>query len=167
LAGRALRFPLRRALVERGVRLATLTHAAGLSSSGDPELDAMLPLPERYELPAATASAALETRAAGGRVIACGTSVVRALEGCAAAHGGALVAERAVTDLVIRAPHRLCVVDGLVSGVHAPDSSHFALLSAFLSPALLARYTNLVRVGGYRGHEFGDSTLILPGQNIF
>ena len=75
------------ALRARGVRWAALTHAAGLSATGDPAIDAALPLPERYEIPAPTVAAIEEAHRSGGRVIAVGTTVVRALEGAAAAHG--------------------------------------------------------------------------------
>ena len=78
----------------QGVRWASLTHAAGLSATGDPALDAALPLPERYDIPAATVRAVAATRARGGRVVAVGTTVVRALEGAAAAGGGTLRAGR-------------------------------------------------------------------------
>ena len=71
------------ALRRKGVRWASLTHAAGLSATGDPAIDAALPLAERYEIPAATVRAVTETRARGGRVVAVGTTVVRALEGAA------------------------------------------------------------------------------------
>jgi S-adenosylmethionine:tRNA ribosyltransferase-isomerase len=85
-AGRPLSWRLLLDLTRRGVRIASLTHAAGLSSTGDPALDALLPLPERFEIPEATVTAVREAKARGGRVIAVGTTVTRALEGCAAAH---------------------------------------------------------------------------------
>jgi S-adenosylmethionine:tRNA ribosyltransferase-isomerase len=160
-AGRPLRPSRLSALARHGVRIVWLTHAAGLSSTGDPALDAALPLPERYDIPASTATAIGETRAAGNRVIAVGTSVVRALEGSAREHDGAPAAGAGETDLVITRRHRPRVIGGLLSGIHAPDSSHFALLGAFLSPPLEAIYVAHVAAAGYRGHEFGDSTLIL------
>src|SRR6185503_15959730 len=73
-AGRPLTASVLRALEESGVRLAALTHAAGISSTGDAALDALLPLPERYEIPAATVAAIARARAGGGRVIAIGTT---------------------------------------------------------------------------------------------
>src|SRR5262249_25475051 len=73
-AGRPLRVALIAQVARRGVAIASLTHAAGLSSTGDPDLDAALPLPERYEIPASTAEAVRASRAAGGRVIAVGTT---------------------------------------------------------------------------------------------
>ncbi len=160
-AGRPLTWGLLLALLRQGVALASLTHAAGLSSTGDPALDALLPLPERFEIPEETAQAILATKAAGGRVIAVGTTVTRALEGCAAQHDGAVVAGPGVTDLVLRAGSRLRVVDGIFSGMHEPEASHFRLLEAFAPHDVLARAHAHAEAVGYLGHEFGDSSLIL------
>lgn len=161
-AGRPLTWAILGALRRRGVRLAQLTHAAGLSSTGDAALDAALPLPERYDIPTATVAAIAEARAAGGRVIAVGTTVVRALEGCAAAHGS-LVAGAGETDLVIGAGFAPRLVDALLSGMHAPGESHWHILSAFAGGDLLRRATALATRLGFRCHELGDATLILPG----
>ncbi len=163
-AGRPLSIERLVRLERRGVRIVRLTHAAGLSATGDPALDRALPLPERYEIPAPTADAVAEARRAGARVVAVGTSVVRALEGSASANDGRVVAGADATGLVIRRGHGLRAVDGLLSGIHARDSSHFALLEAFLPGGLAAAYADRVSRGGYREHEFGDSTLIL-GKN--
>jgi len=149
------------ALKGRGVRIACLTHAAGLSATGDPALDRALPLPERYALPEPTTAAVAETRARGGRVVAVGTTVVRALEGNAAAHGGALVAGEHATDLRIDRAHVLRVVDALLTNVHAPGESHHDLMRAFAAPTLLDRAHALALARGYLSHELGDATLIL------
>jgi S-adenosylmethionine:tRNA ribosyltransferase-isomerase len=162
-AGRPLSWEILLALRRRGVRWAALTHAAGLSATGDLAIDAALPLPERYELPAATAAAVDETRAGGGRVLAVGTTVVRALEGAAVAGGGTLRASAGVTDLRIGPAHRLRVVDGILTGVHAPEESHFDLLGAFAGPQLLRRAWARAHAGGFRPHELGDAMLVLPG----
>jgi S-adenosylmethionine:tRNA ribosyltransferase-isomerase len=160
-AGRPLRLQLLARLRARGVRIAWLTHAAGLSSTGDPGLDAALPLPERYDIPAATVSAIAETRRRGGRVVAVGTTVVRALEGSAHSRAGELLPGEGMTGLKIGRGFTPRVVSGLLSGVHARDSSHFELLAAFLPPPLDLLYAVHVAARGYRGHEFGDSTLVL------
>ncbi len=160
-AGRPLTWGLLLSLLRRGMNLASLTHAAGLSSTGDPTLDALLPLPERFEIPEETARAIRATKAAGGRVIAVGTTVTRALEGCALLHDGAVVAGPGVTDLVISAGFRPRVVDGIFSGMHEPEASHFRLLEAFAPHEMLARAHAHAEEAGYLGHEFGDSTLIL------
>jgi S-adenosylmethionine:tRNA ribosyltransferase-isomerase len=160
-AGRGLTVEVLGRMVARGVAIAALTHAAGLSSTGDPALDAVLPLPERFELPRAAVDSIAAARARGGRVVAVGTTVVRALEGCGELHGGCLVAGEGVTDLVITREYRPRFVDGLLSGIHAADSSHYALLGAFLPPPLDQLYLLHIAELGYRGHEFGDFTLVL------
>jgi S-adenosylmethionine:tRNA ribosyltransferase-isomerase len=160
-AGRPLTWEILEALRRRGIDVATVTHAAGLSATGDPALDAALPLPERYEVPAAAVAAVAAARRRGGRVLAVGTTVVRALE--AAAAGGTLRAGSGITDLRIGPDHALRVVDGLLTGMHAPAESHYALLGAFVDGATLARATEHARVQRYRCHEFGDVTLLAPG----
>lgn len=162
-AGRPLAWEVLLGLRRRGVGLAALTHAAGLSATGDPRVDERLPLPERYELPRATVDAILATKRTGGRVLAVGTTVVRALEGCAAAHGGALVPGLGVTDLVIDPRHRPRVVDGLITGLHDRSASHFSLLQAFAPPAVLETAYAHADDAGYLDHEFGDSNLIMRG----
>jgi S-adenosylmethionine:tRNA ribosyltransferase-isomerase len=158
-AGLPFDWSLLLALRRRGVGLAAITHGAGLSTTGDPALDAALRLRERLEVSAAAVARIAAARAAGGRVIAVGTSVVRALE--SAAPGGGLQAARGETDLVIGPGFRPRVVDGLLTGFHEPTASHFALLQAFASRAQLeAAYAHAERAG-YLGHELGDVNLIL------
>jgi S-adenosylmethionine:tRNA ribosyltransferase-isomerase len=161
-AGRPLEASLLAALVRRGVAVATLTHAAGLSSTGDAALDHALPLPERYDVPAATVAAIEAARARGGRALAVGTTVVRALEGCARAHGGRLVAGEGITDLRVGAGFGLAVAGGIFTGMHEPEASHFSLLEAFAPRAVLAEAHDHAERAGYLAHEFGDSMLILP-----
>jgi S-adenosylmethionine:tRNA ribosyltransferase-isomerase len=158
-AGVPLDWSLLSALRARGVGLAAITEGAGLSSTGDAALDATLPLPERFEVPAATVRAIVEARARGGRVIAVGTSVVRALE--SAASSGELRPTAGETDLILGPGYRPRAVDGLFTGLHEPTASHFALLQAFATRAQLdAAYAHAER-GGYLGHEFGDTNLIV------
>jgi S-adenosylmethionine:tRNA ribosyltransferase-isomerase len=157
-AGFLLDWALLDALRERGVGFATLTHAAGLSSTGDPALDARLPLAEPYHLGAATVQAIRRTRAAGGRIVALGTTVTRALEH--AASQGPLRAGEALADNRLGPHSRLHVVDAIVSGTHEPGSSHHALLQAFAPAATLARMDQALQHGGYRSHEYGDSVLL-------
>jgi S-adenosylmethionine:tRNA ribosyltransferase-isomerase len=160
-AGRPLAWGLLLDLVRRGVKIASLTHAAGLSSTGDPSLDAILPLPERFDIPEETVRAVREAHAGGHRVIAVGTTVARALEGCAAQHEGELVAGAGVTDLRLHRAHRLQIADGILTGMHDPTESHFDLLEAFAPPALLRAALAHAEESGYLCHEFGDSSLIL------
>ncbi len=160
-AGYALTWELLLALRRRGVRLAPLTHAAGLSSTGDAALDAALPRPERSDLPAATVEAIAAAKREGGRVVAVGTTVVRALEGRAAQGGGVLTPGEGVTDLLLGPGFVPRVVDGLLTGVHEPGSSHHALLQAFAPLPLLREAAALAEARGYLGHEFGDACLLL------
>ena len=161
-AGRPLSWEILLALRRKGVRWASLTHAAGLSATGDPAIDAALPLAERYEIPAATVRAVTETRARGGRVVAVGTTVVRALEGAALKEGG-LRPGPGETDLVITPAFRPRIVDGILSGAHAAHESHFSLLAAFAGPTLLAAAADHAERTGFLTHELGDSMLVLPG----
>lgn len=163
-AGRPLTWETFFALRRRGIGVASLTHAAGLSATGDPVLDAALPLPEPYDIPAATVAAIAGTRARGGRVIAIGTTVVRALES-AAALGGELASGAGLAALVITPDHRLRVVDGIVSGLHGPEESHFRLLGAFVARDTLDRALDRAAAAGLHGHELGDACLIAP--NLF
>jgi len=160
-AGRPLTISLLERLRQRGIRVAPLTHAAGLSSTGDAALDAALPLDERYDLPGPTVQAIADARVRGGRIVAVGTTVVRALEGCAEAHGGELVAGEGSTDLRIGPRSRLCVAGGLLTGIHERGTTHFDLMEAFAPPALLDRAMDHADRAGYLQHEFGDSVLVL------
>lgn len=160
-AGRPLTWSLLLRLRQRGVGVARVTHAAGLSSTGDAALDATLPWPERLDIPPETVEAAAMTRQSGGRVLAVGTSVVRALEG--AARGGELRSGEGVTDLVIGPGFEARVVDGIFTGLHEATASHFALLQAFAALPLLERAYAHAERAGYLGHEFGDSCLIVAG----
>lgn len=162
-AGRALAWSLLDALGARGVAVAAVTHAAGLSSTGDEALDARLPWPERSEVSRATADAVATCRARGGRVIAVGTSVVRALEDRAARapDPARLAPGTTVTELVLGEGHRPQVVDGVLTGMHEPGSSHLALLAAFVDRPLLHALLRFAARRGYLRHEFGDSALVI------
>ena len=144
-------------LVARGVLFAPITLHAGVSSL---ELGED-PYPERYRVPAATARIVNAVRANGGRVVAVGTTVVRALE-TSARRDGTVTAGDGYTDLVVTAERGLRAVDGLLTGWHEPESSHLQLLEAAAGRALLERSYRVARGQGYVWHEFGDSHLILP-----
>lgn len=154
-AGRPLSASVLLDVKRHGVEVATLTHAAGLSATGDPAIDAALPLPERYEIPPAT----VEAVERAGRVVAAGTTVVRALEGCHANHGK-LVPGGGVTDLIVDEHHRPRVVGAVISGIHSPEESHYRLLRAFAPEPLLARAVTHASAAGYHDHEFGDLMLL-------
>jgi S-adenosylmethionine:tRNA ribosyltransferase-isomerase len=161
-AGRPLSWEILLALRRKGVRWASLTHAAGLSATGDPAIDAALPLAERYDISAATVRAVSETHARGGRIVAVGTTVVRALEGAAMKEGG-LRAGAGETDLIISPTFRPQIIDGILSGAHAAHESHFSLLAAFAGATLLAAAAHHAERAGFLTHELGDSMLVLPG----
>ena len=157
-AGFILSWRLLAALAARGVRFATITHAAGLSSTGDPKLDALFPLDEAYRIPASTASAVNRTRAANGRIVAIGTTVVRALEHAASIDANVAAGEGLATQR-IGPSSRLRVVDAILSGTHESGTSHYELLRAFAADATLRRMDHELNLHGYRTHEFGDSIL--------
>ncbi len=159
-ASRPLTWSLLNVLREKKIVLARLTHAAGLSSTGDDQLDALLPLDERYDIPAETVTAIESAHARGGRVLAVGTTVVRALEG-SVAQRGALVAGVGITSLRIGPDFKPRVTDGVFTGMHEAGTSHARLMSAYAPNELLDRAWNDAASRGYLGHEFGDSTLIL------
>jgi S-adenosylmethionine:tRNA ribosyltransferase-isomerase len=158
-AGFVLDWHLLDRLRRRGVAFATLTHAAGLSSTGDAALDARLPFDEPYHLPAATVIAIDAARQRGDRLVALGTTVARALEHAATRPGGLRAGAGLATNRLGRST-RLALVDALVSGTHEPGSSHHELLRAFVAEPTLERIDLALEAGGYRTHEFGDSILI-------
>jgi len=158
-AGRGLTWEILLGLRRAGVGIARLTHAAGLSSTGDAALDAALPWPERYDIPAATTGAIAAARARGGRVVAVGTTVVRALE----ASGG--LPGPGVATLRLDARTRPRVVDGLLSGLHVPGESHFELLTAFAPAARLRAALAVAVAAGLSAHELGDACLVLDQRD--
>jgi S-adenosylmethionine:tRNA ribosyltransferase-isomerase len=145
------------ALVAGGIAIAPITLHAGVSSAepGEP------PAPELFGVPPATARLVNLTRAAGGRVIAVGTTVTRALESATDTDG--VVHEAAGwTNLVLGAGRPCRVVDGLITGWHDAGASHLLLLEAVAGPELVAAAYREAVEHGYLWHEFGDSALLLP-----
>jgi S-adenosylmethionine:tRNA ribosyltransferase-isomerase len=145
-------------LTMSGVAVAPLTLHTGVSSqeSGEP------PYPEWFEVPERTSALVNQTRSQGGRVIAVGTTVVRALETTADSQGRSHPGQ-SWTELVIGPDHHPRVVDGLITGWHDPESTHLGLLASFASSSALALSYETAIACGYLWHEFGDSHLILPG----
>lgn len=158
-AGFALDWKMLRDFEARGIEFATLTHAAGISSTGDPELDRRLPFDEPYRIPVATEEAIAAALCEGRRIVAIGTTVVRALEHSAATFGSVAAGE-SVANIRIGAETQLRVVDVLLSGTHEPGTSHYELLQAFADKSALRRADDALESAGYRTHEFGDSVLI-------
>ena len=155
-AGRPFSQELVTDLVGMGVAIAPLLLHTGVSSLEGVER----PYPERYRVPGATASAVNAVRAAGGRVVAAGTTVVRALATVTDEHG-VVHPGRGWTDVVVTPRTSLPSVGGLLTGWHEPESSHLQMLGAFAAPGALARAYRAALDLGYLWHEFGDSHLIL------
>jgi S-adenosylmethionine:tRNA ribosyltransferase-isomerase len=157
-AGFVLDWQMLGAMGDKGVDFATLTHAAGISSTGDPLLDARLPLPEPYVIPARTAQMIERARGRSGRIVAIGTTVVRALEH--AGRSGRVKAGPGVANQRIGPQSRLNVVDAIVSGTHDVASSHYQLLGALARADVLQQADDEMLARGYLTHEFGDFMFI-------
>jgi S-adenosylmethionine:tRNA ribosyltransferase-isomerase len=156
-AGRPFTAELLVRLMAHGVTLAPVVLHCGVSS---PELHEP-PAPERFEVPPDTARLVRSATTAGRRVVAVGTTVVRALES-AVGDDGRVRPARGWTDLVLGPRQPARVVTGLVTGLHPPEASHLLLLEAVAGPALVrVAYEAAVRER-YLWHEFGDSMLFLP-----
>lgn len=160
-AGRAFTWKLLLDLRRRGIGTAFLVLHAGLSSYLDEEFDAGHPASvEPYRLDQFAADRINAAKARGGRIVAVGTTVVRALETLAGPDGTVRAGEGR-TCLRITPSHRLLAVDGLLTGFHEPHASHLDMLSAFLAPERLERVYAAALGEGYLWHEFGDANLIL------
>lgn len=147
-------------LVSRGVWFAPVTLHTGVASAEAHEP----PYPEWFSVPEASARLINGARAAGGRVVAVGTTAVRAVES-AAGRDGVVRARAGWTDLVVTPERGVRVVDGLLTGLHEPGASHLLMLEAVAGRAAVARgYEAAVR-GRYLWHEFGDVHLLLPAEN--
>jgi S-adenosylmethionine:tRNA ribosyltransferase-isomerase len=155
-AGRAFSHDIIARLADRGVGFATLTLHTGVSSLEEHEP----PYEEPYVVPPACAVAVAQTRQAGGRVIAVGTTVVRALE-TVADLDGRVTPRRGWTELVITPDRGVRVVDGLITGFHEPQATHLAMLEAIAGRGHLERAYQAALEHGYLWHEFGDLHLIL------
>ena len=158
-AGFVLSWGIIEQLHQRGIQFATITHAAGISSTGDDELDKRLPLPEPYHIPEATADAIAAARARGARIVAIGTTVVRALEHAAGTEGVVRPGDGVATQRIDNTTH-LTIVDAVLTGTHEPGTSHHDLLAAFATSATLSRIDRELEAHEYRTHEFGDSVFI-------
>ncbi|CCK31108.1 S-adenosylmethionine:tRNA ribosyltransferase-isomerase [Streptomyces davaonensis JCM 4913] len=147
-------------LVSRGVQFAPVTLHTGVASAEAHEP----PYPERFAVPEVSARLINAVRAGGGRVIAVGTTAVRAVESAAGAEG-TVRARAGWTDLVVTPERGGRVVDGLLTGLHEPEASHLLMLEAVAGRAAVGRgYEEALR-GRYLWHEFGDLHLLLPAEN--
>jgi S-adenosylmethionine:tRNA ribosyltransferase-isomerase len=156
-AGRAFTPELITALVARGIGVSPIVLHAGVGSLEAGEL----PAPEPFRVPATTAARVNATRAQGGRVVAVGTTVVRALETAGDAQGVAHPGE-GWTELVVTAERGVRVVDGLLTGWHEPAASHLLMLEAVAGRQMLDDAYRAALAGRYLWHEFGDLHLLLP-----
>ncbi|HET8616414.1 MAG TPA: S-adenosylmethionine:tRNA ribosyltransferase-isomerase [Actinomycetales bacterium] len=156
-AGRPLTERLLVELISRGVTVAPVVLHAGVSS---PEAHEP-PMAEWFEVPPDTARLVCSARRAGRRVVAVGTTVTRALESATSPHG-CVHATSGWTHLVLGPDRPARVVNGLITGLHAPEASHLLLLEAVAGRALLSAAYEAAVEERYLWHEFGDSTLFLP-----
>jgi S-adenosylmethionine:tRNA ribosyltransferase-isomerase len=143
-------------LVSRGIVIAPIMLHTGVAS---PEAHER-PYPERFNVPASTARLVNEARAARRRIIAVGTTAVRALESATNEHGHVRAAG-GWTSLVITPDHGVRATDGLITGFHEPKASHLDMLRAIAGESLLAACYEAALDAGYLWHEFGDTNLIL------
>ena len=156
-AGRPFTAELITRLVAGGVLVAPVTLHTGVSSQEHQEP----PYPERFRIPRYTASLVNAVHEWGGRVIAVGTTVVRALE-TVSEPDGRVAPDDGWTNLVVSMERGLWAIDGLLTGLHEPESSHLEMLRAAVGDVLLERGYEAALARGYRWHEFGDIHLILP-----
>jgi S-adenosylmethionine:tRNA ribosyltransferase-isomerase len=146
-------------LVAAGITLAPITLHTGVSSpeTGEP------PSPERYVVPETTARLVNSAHATGGRVIAVGTTVTRALES-AADPAGRVHPAAGWTDLVLGADRPARTVDALITGWHEPGASHLQLLEAVAGPERVDTAYRIALDTGYLWHEFGDTALLFADR---
>ncbi|MFI6928716.1 S-adenosylmethionine:tRNA ribosyltransferase-isomerase [Streptomyces sp. NPDC050287] len=144
-------------LVSRGVQFAPITLHTGVASAEAHEP----PYPERFSVPEASARLINAVRAGDGRVVAVGTTAVRAVES-ATGPDGVVRARAGWTDLVVDPERGVRAVDGLLTGLHEPEASHLLMLEAVAGRAAIDRSYEEALRGRYLWHEFGDVHLILP-----
>lgn len=153
-AARPFTKPVVEQLRGRGVEIVTVTLHCGVASFEAPER----PGTERFTVSREAADRVNSARREGRRVVAVGTTVVRALESAVSDRG--LIASSGWTDLVIGETYRLKVADALLSGFHDATATHLSMLRAFMDAELLdAAYSEALE-RGYACHEFGDTHLI-------
>ncbi|HZC25915.1 MAG TPA: S-adenosylmethionine:tRNA ribosyltransferase-isomerase [Actinopolymorphaceae bacterium] len=158
-AGRPFTPELVTRLVANGVLVVPVTLHTGVAS---PEFHEP-PYAEWFDVPAATARVVNDALSRGARVVAVGTTVVRALESAAStADQDPVQAKRGWTDLVITPERGVGVVSGLLTGFHEPRASHLLMLEAIAGPELVRRCYAAALQESYLWHEFGDLNLLLP-----
>jgi S-adenosylmethionine:tRNA ribosyltransferase-isomerase len=156
-AGRPVTAEVLTSLVTRGIGVTPLVLHTGVASLEGNEM----PYPEHYRVPIETARRVNETHASGRRVVAIGTTVVRALETVTDAEGVSHPGE-GWTELVITPERGVRAVDGLLTGWHEPEATHLLMLEAVAGREPLEIAYPEALAAGYKWHEFGDSHLLLP-----
>ncbi len=147
-------------LLNKGVHIVSLTHATGVSDTGDRAINRRLPFPERSRIPHETQRAILKARSGGKKVWAIGTGVTRALETWGGRAHGTPVDAEFISNLKITPETKLGVVDGILTGLHEAGASHLSLLHAFIAERKLNQAYAEAKARGYLWHEFGDVCLI-------
>ncbi|MCB0361262.1 MAG: S-adenosylmethionine:tRNA ribosyltransferase-isomerase [Bdellovibrionales bacterium] len=145
-------------LREKGVEVTTLLHGAGISSTGNSRLDQLLPLSEWYQVPLSTMRKIESVREIRKKVVAVGTTVLRALQS---------VYENqkleGLTSLKIKPETQLAYANALLTGMHEPESSHMELLFSFSPREQILRGYQEANALSYRAHEYGDLALLISG----
>lgn len=159
-AGFVLDWNLLASMKARGVQFGTITHTAGISSTGEAELDALLPFPEPYRIPPSTARMIKNAQEQHRRIIAVGTTVVRALEHSAGVFEGTVPAGEQLATQRIGASSKIRIVDAILTGTHEESSSHYELLRAFVYDETLRQMDQELAAHDYHTHEFGDSVFV-------
>lgn len=155
-AGRPFTSEIITRMVAQGVAVLPIILHSGVASLEDGEE----PIEERYRVPAATAHAINALRQSGGRIVAVGTSTVRALE-TVCDHHGVVHPGSGYTDLVVGPDRPPRAIDALLTGWHEPRASHLMLVGSIGGSALVAEMYQQAVAAEYAWHEFGDSSLIL------
>ena len=153
-AGFALTWEMIFKLRQKGVKVVSLLHGAGISSTGSSDLDGLLPLEEWYEIPEETVDAIHEAKKAKRKIVALGTTVLRALE--SSGRSGELDAGKGLTKLKITPGYEFKFVSSLISGMHELGTSHMEILNSFCPVELVKKGYGEAIARGYEGHEYGD-----------
>ena len=146
------------ALREKDVVISDLLHGAGISSTGSKDLDQLLPLTEWYEIPRHTAAEFQKAKQKGKKIIAMGTTVLRALE--SAWDGEKIQSGRGLTQLKITPGHKLHTANALITGMHEEGTSHMLILDCFCPIQHVQNAYREAADRNYRGHEYGDITFL-------
>lgn len=145
-------------LQEKGIQITDILHGAGISSTGQDNLDKLLPLTEWYEIPERTVEKFNQAKKSHNRIVAIGTSALRALE--SAWDGKELISGAALTSLKITPEYKIQTVDALITGMHERGTSHMNILDSICSiPQIQKGYQEAEKLG-YRSHEYGDLTYL-------